>query len=302
MARATSPRSTTPAVAAPEAVDAAAAPAGLRFSKMHGAGNDFVVLDLRNGAPPPDPARCRLIADRHRGVGCDQILTIAAPRTPGAVAAYGIWNADGSPSRQCGNGARCVAAWLVRDGAASGEFVLDSPADSHRVRALEDGGFEVAMGVPRFAPDAIPLAGVPAEAPLYPVEVDGRVLALGAVSMGNPHAVLLVDSVDDADVGILGAALETHPDFPRGVNVGFLEIVRPDRVRLRVFERGVGETPACGTGAAAAVAVGRRWGALDEEVDVELRGGVLTVRWPGPGQPLWQTGPTTLVYEGVIEL
>ena len=299
MARATSPRSTPPAVAAPEAVDAAAAPAGLRFSKMHGAGNDFVVLDLRNGAPPPDPARCRLIADRHRGVGCDQILTIAAPRTPGAVAAYGIWNADGSPSRQCGNGARCVAAWLVRDGAASGEFVLDSPADSHRVRALEDGGFEVAMGVPRFAPDAIPLAGVPAEAPLYPVEVDGRVLALGAVSMGNPHAVLEVDDLDAAPVARVGAALQRHGAFPAQCNAGFAQVLDRGRIRLRVYERGVGETLACGSGACAAVAVLARRGRVDAGagVEVALPGGTLRIQQSADGV-LHMAGPAAFVYEG----
>src|SRR5690606_4257076 len=155
--------------------------------------------------------------------------------------------------------------------------------------------------VPDFAPESLPFRA-PAERDRYALRAAGRDVEIGVVSMGNPHAVLLVDSVDAADVGILGAELATHPDFPRGVNVGFLEIVRPDRVRLRVYERGVGETPACGTGAAAAVAVGRRWGKLADEVEVELLGGVLKVRWPGPGQPLWQTGPTTLVYEGVIEL
>src|SRR5690606_30497391 len=173
----------------------------------------------------------------------------------GAVASYGIWNADGSPSQQCGNGARCVAAWLVRDGAAAGDFALDSPVASHRVRALGDAGFEIAMGIPVFAPARIPLAGFDEEADTYMVDVEGRALRVGAVSMGNPHAVLEVDDVDAAPVAQLGPALQRHAAFPQQCNAGFAQVLDRGRIRLRVYERGVGETLACGSGACAAVAV-----------------------------------------------
>jgi diaminopimelate epimerase len=275
----------------------------IRFAKMHGLGNDFMVVDWPADRPAPDRETVRRLADRRLGVGFDQLLLVTLAADGERDANYRIFNADGGEVEQCGNGARCIARFVAaRAGVRGGDVRLGSTAGPIDARVSRDGDVvSVNLGVPDFAPASLPFRA-PVERDKYVVKAAGRDVELGAVSMGNPHAVLLVDSVDDADVGILGAALETHPDFPRGVNVGFLEIVRPDRVRLRVFERGVGETPACGTGAAAAVAVGRRWGALDEEVDVELRGGVLTVRWPGPGQPLWQTGPTTLVYEGVIEL
>ena len=286
-------------MAAPDPVMSAAAPAGLRFSKMHGAGNDFVVLDLRHGAAAPDAALCRLLADRHRGVGCDQVLTIAAPRSAGAVASYGIWNADGSSSQQCGNGARCVAAWLVRDGAAAGDFVLDSPLASHRVRALDGGGFEVAMGAPVFAPADIPLAGFAAGADAYALDIEGREYRLGAVSMGNPHAVLEVDDVDAAPVAAIGAALQRHPAFPRQCNVGFAQVLDRGHIRLRVHERGVGETLACGSGACAAVAVLARRGRVDAMagVDVELPGGTLRI-YHGHDGGIRMAGPAAFVYEG----
>ncbi|MGY1530911.1 diaminopimelate epimerase [Luteimonas sp. A649] len=280
---------------------ASASPAGLRFSKMHGAGNDFVVLDLRDGAAAPDAALCRLLADRHRGVGCDQILTIAAPRSDGAIASYGIWNADGSASQQCGNGARCVAAWLVRVGTATGDFVLDSPLASHRVRALGGAGFEVAMGVPVFAPARIPLAGFDAQADAYMIEVGGRTLRVGAVSMGNPHAVLEVEDVDHAPVGELGPALQRHAAFPQSCNVGFAQVLDGGHIRLRVYERGVGETLACGSGACAAVAVLARRGRVDATagVDVALPGGTLRI-YHGVDGDLRMAGPATFVYEGTF--
>lgn len=286
-------------MAAPDPVTSAAAPAALRFSKMHGAGNDFVVLDLRDGAPPPGAALCRLLADRHRGVGCDQILAIGAPRSVEAVASYAILNADGSPSQQCGNGARCVAAWLVRDGVAAGEFVLDSPLASHRVRALGDSRFEVAMGAPVFTPAVIPLAGFTDEADAYDLELDGGVQRVGAVSMGNPHAVLEVDDVDAADVAGLGAAVQRHAAFPQQCNVGFAQVLDRGRIRLRVYERGVGETLACGSGACAAVAVLARRGRVDAGagVDVVLPGGTLRIHHGADGN-LHMAGPAAFVYEG----
>ncbi|HEX6995753.1 MAG TPA: diaminopimelate epimerase [Gammaproteobacteria bacterium] len=274
----------------------------VRFAKMHGLGNDFMVVDWPQGRPAPEPDAVRRLADRRLGVGFDQLLLVTPAADGEHEAAYRIFNADGGEVEQCGNGARCIARFVAAQGRQrDGELTLASTAGPIEARIGADGQVSVNLGVPDFAPASLPFRA-PEERDRYVVHASGRDVELGAVSIGNPHAVLLVDSVDTADVGILGAVLATHPDFPRGVNVGFLEIVRPDRVRLRVYERGVGETPACGTAAAAAVAVGRRWGALAEQVDVELRGGVLTVRWPGPGRPLWQTGPTTLVYEGVIEL
>jgi len=274
----------------------------VRFAKMHGLGNDFMVAEWPPDRPAPDADVVRRLADRRLGVGFDQLLLVTFADDAAHDAAYRIFNADGGEVEQCGNGARCIARFAAARGRGrDGELRLASAAGPIEARVREDGLVSVRLGVPDFAPASLPFRA-PEERDRYVVRAAGRDVEIGAVSVGNPHAVLLVDSVEAADVGILGAELATHPDFPRGVNVGFLEIVRPDRVRLRVHERGVGETPACGTGAAAAVAVGRRWGALAEEVEVELRGGTLTVRWPGPGQPLWQTGPTTLVYEGVIEL
>ena len=271
----------------------------LRFSKMHGAGNDFVVLDLRDGTPPPDAALCRALADRHAGVGCDQILTIEDPRSVGAIAAYGIWNADGSPARQCGNGARCVAAWLVRDGSApASEFVLDSPAGSHAVEGLGHGRFRIAMGLPDFAPARIPLDGFVQAQDAYTLRVDGVALEVGAVSMGNPHALLVVDHVEAAPVDALGPALQRQPAFPDSVNVGFAHIEARDRIRLRVYERGVGETLACGSGACAAAAILMRRGLVDRNVAVVLPGGELTIEWPRDDAPVTMAGPAAFVFEG----
>lgn len=273
--------------------------APLRFSKMHGAGNDFVLLDLRDGSPPPPPALCRALADRHRGVGYDQLLTIGVPRSADAVASYGIWNADGSGSRQCGNGARCVAAWLVREGDAPGDrFVLDSPAGAHQVEALGEGRYQVAMGVPRFAPQALPLHGFAGEQDRYALQLDGREIAFGAVSLGNPHAVIEVDDVDAAPVSAVGPALQAHPAFPESVNVGFARVVSPGHIRLRVHERGAGETLACGSGACAAAAVLMRRGRVAREVEVELPGGTLRIAWPGDGAQILMSGPTAFVFEG----
>ena len=271
----------------------------LRFSKMHGAGNDFVVLDLRNGLPRPDATLAARLADRHTGVGCDQILTVEPPRSAGAVAAYGIWNADGSPSGQCGNGARCIAAWLVRDGTASGtRFTVDSPVGTHEVENLGRDRYAIAMGVPRFAPGEVPLAGFGDEQAGYALELDGMRVAFGAVSMGNPHAVIEVDDVATADVAGLGPALQRSSAFPQSVNVGFAQVLAPDHIRLRVFERGVGETLACGSGACAAVASLVRRGRLAREATVSLPGGDLRIRWPDDGAEVIMSGPAAFVFEG----
>ena len=271
---------------------------GIRFSKMHGAGNDFVVLDLRGGMAPPDAALCRALADRHTGVGCDQILTVEAARAPGAQARYRIWNADGSASQQCGNGARCVAAWLVRDGLADAQFVLESPAGLHAVTRSGDG-FRVEMGVPEFRPARIPMAGVDEAATLYTLPVEGvGELAFGAVSMGNPHALIEVEDIDAAPVARIGRAVQTSPWFPESVNVGFAQVLADDHIRLRVFERGVGETLACGSGACAAVAVLARHGRTGRSVDVSLPGGRLRIDWPADDATLSMSGPAAFVFEG----
>lgn len=274
----------------------------LRFSKMHGAGNDFVVLDLRGAAPPPSPALCRALADRHTGVGCDQILTVE-DTVDGAVAAYRIWNADGSSSQQCGNGARCIAAWLVRDAAARGaalpdEFVLDSPVGAHAVTRLDGGRFRIAMGQPRFAPSSIPLHGFEGAQDEYVLYHNDSVFTFGAVSMGNPHALIEVDDIEGAPVEAVGPMLQAHPAFPESVNVGFAQVQSRDRIRLRVYERGVGETLACGSGACAAAAVMMRRGRVDRDVTVALPGGELRIAWPADDAPLTMSGPTAFVFEG----
>lgn len=276
----------------------------MRFSKMHGAGNDFVVLDLRGDLPPPSPEQCAHLADRHFGVGCDQLLTVETPRSAGTVAAYRIWNADGSPSGQCGNGARCIAAWLVRDGAAPAHapFAIESPAGVHPVTRDDNGGFVIDMGAPRFAPADVPLAGVDGERDEYALEIDGGTLRFGAVSMGNPHAVIEVADADAADVARIGAAVQASPMFPASANVGFAQVLAPDRIRLRVYERGVGETLACGSGACAAVAVLARRGRVrtDAEVAVELPGGTLRIRFDTAAGTIFMGGPVAFVFEGTL--
>jgi len=279
----------------------------MAFSKMHGAGNDFVVLDLRDGSPAPDAAICARIADRHMGVGCDQLLTVEAPRSQGAVASYRIWNTDGSIAQQCGNGARCIAAWLVRDGAAPalGDFAIDSPAGRHPVVRDVDGGIVIDMGAPQFAPAAIPLHGWDAAQDEYEIDVDGIAVRFGALSMGNPHAVIEVADVDAADVVRIGTALQRHAAFPHAVNAGFAEVVSRDHIRLRVYERGVGETQACGSGACAAVASLVRRGRVDadREIAVDLPGGRLRIRYAcadahGADGRIRMGGPTAFVFEG----
>ncbi|HRO26750.1 MAG TPA: diaminopimelate epimerase [Luteimonas sp.] len=267
---------------------------------MHGAGNDFVVLDLRDGAAPPSPALCRALADRHTGVGCDQILTVEAPTAAGSLASYRIWNSDGSPSGQCGNGARCVAAWLVRDGAArEPRFTLDSPAGSHAVDVLGEGRYRIAMGVPRFDPAQVPLAGVAQVQDRYEARLDdGEVVRFGAVSMGNPHAVIEVDDVDAAPVQAIGPALQASPMLPQSANIGFAQVLDRGRIRLRVYERGVGETLACGSGACAAVAVLVRMNRVDRDVAVALPGGELQIAWPDDAAQVAMAGPTAFVFEG----
>jgi diaminopimelate epimerase len=272
----------------------------LSFTKMNGLGNDFMVLPWPSTRSLPPSDVVRRWADRRRGVGFDQLLLVDSEHhTDGAHATYRIFNADGGEVEQCGNGVRCLASYLApRLGA---DLKLVSPAGTITARVESPNLVSVDLGVPDFRPAALPFSASE-ERDRYRLDAAGRTVEFGAVSMGNPHAVIAVDSVATAPVEQLGRALQGHPSFPRSVNVGFMERLDERRIRLRVFERGVGETLACGTGAAAAVAVGRRWGWLGETVAVELPGGTLEVKWRGPGAPLWQTGPTTAVYEGYIDL
>ena len=271
----------------------------LQFAKMHGVGNDFMVMRWPSGASLPDQAQIRRWADRRRGTGFDQLMLIEGDYEGPEDGAYRVFNADGNEVEQCGNGARCVARFLAAESGAD-RLKLRSAGGAVEARILADGKVSVSFGEPDFSPAALPFE-VEGEAPAYELRLGGREVEFGAVSLGNPHAVISADSVDEAPVGILGAEFQEHSAFPRGVNVGFMEVRSTERIGLRVFERGVGETLACGTGAAAAVAVGRHWGLLGTRVDVSLPGGVLEVNWQGPGSPLWLAGPTTWVYEGQIE-
>ncbi len=274
----------------------------LNFTKMHGLGNDFVVIDAINNPITFTPSQVRLLADRRFGVGCDQILMVEHPRTAGVDFRYRIFNADGSEVQQCGNGARCFARFVHDKGLTDkSEIVVETASGIITLYLETDGLVWVNMGVPDFTPASLPFQ-VEEEQPAYELELEGESLHLGAVSMGNPHTVLQVDDVEQAPVEIFGPQLESHPLFPERVNVGFMQVVARDRIRLRVYERGAGETLACGTGACAAVAVGHRWGLLDDEVSVSLPGGELQIRWAGEGQELWMIGPATTVFEGIIEL
>lgn len=273
----------------------------MRFSKMHGAGNDFVVIDLRNGTPTPDADLCRLLGDRRFGVGCDQILTIEPAHDADAHARYGIWNNDGSRAGQCGNGARCVAAWLAReDGIESARFVVESPAGLHEVERVDADQWRIGMGLPRFEPGEVPMAGFDAIEHTYVLDLDGERIAIGAVSMGNPHALLEVGDVDAVDVARLGSALQHSRHFPQSVNVGFAQVVSPERIRLRVFERGAGETLACGSGACAAAAILMQRGRIDRRVTVSLPGGDLRIEWPEGAAGIDMTGPVRFVFEGEL--
>ena len=270
----------------------------LPFSKMHGIGNDFVVLDCRERPLALDAAAIARLGDRHTGVGFDQLLTVEPSRDPSCAFRYGIYNRDGSEAGQCGNGVRCVAAWLQRAGAlTTGRLRLQSPSGAVAVEVLGDGRICVDMGVPEFAPARIPLRE-PAAAAVYRRRLGDASVEFGAVSMGNPHAVIEVTDSNAAPVQDWGPALERHADFPQRANVGFAQVLSPQEIRLRVWERGVGETRACGSGACAAVAVLASRGRVAPEVQVHLPGGTLELRWAGAGEPVWMTGPAAFVFEG----
>jgi len=273
----------------------------IKFTKMHGLGNDFVVINAISQAINLNTEQIVWLADRHFGIGCDQLLLVEKPTVAEAEFRYRIFNADGGEVEQCGNGARCFAIFVRQQGLTTNTQIAVETAGGLIELSVLDDQVTVNMGVPDFQPQSLPfLAENPAES--YDLMVNGAEYAIGAVSMGNPHAVMSVDDLDAVDIDTLGRAIESHDLFPNRVNAGFMQVINRQEIRLRVFERGAGETQACGTGACAAVAVGRKLGLLDETVTVHLRGGDLTIQWPGEGQNLFMTGPATTVFDGSINL
>jgi len=274
----------------------------LSFTKMHGLGNDFIVIDGINQRVNLTTEQVRFLADRRFGVGCDQLLLVEPPQGSEAEFRYRIYNADGGEVQQCGNGARCFARYVVEQGLTTSKEIPVETAGGLIILSLEpDGQVTVNMGIPNLAPDSLPFVAEQ-QAISYKLQTTAGELEIAAVSMGNPHAVLTVDDVDNADVATLGPDIEAHQRFPERVNVGFMQIISADAIRLRVYERGAAETLACGTGACAAVVAGRLQGKLAESVKVSLPGGELVIHWHGPNEPLFMTGPATRVFEGNITL
>ncbi|MGF1642816.1 MAG: diaminopimelate epimerase [Thiotrichales bacterium] len=274
----------------------------LRFTKMQGIGNDFVVIDAIHQTVELTPARARRIADRRYGIGCDQILLVEPAGAADAAFRYRIFNADGSEVGQCGNGARCFARFVHDYGLTrASEIPVETRGGRLILRLRDQGQVEVDMGAPLFLPERIPFLAE-AESIVYSVDVDGEAIELSALSMGNPHAVILVTDVATAPVERLGPRLESHPRFPQRVNVGFMQVLDPQHIKLRVFERGAGETLACGSGACAAVVAGHQRGLLASAVRVDLPGGTLHIVWNGDQQPVLMTGPAESVFEGTIDL
>ena len=270
------------------------------FTKMHGLGNDFVVLDLTNTEIEISAEQIRRLSHRQFGIGFDQLLQIKPPSSPEVDFDYRIFNADGSEVEQCGNGARCFARFVRLKGLTNKYSVSVSTKKGKMILDVEDDGdVTVNMGVPEFEPNKIPFKAKQKEK-TYIMRAGDKTLFCGAVSMGNPHVVTVVDDVDTADVEVLGPLLESHERFPERVNAGFMQVVDRNHIRLRVFERGAGETQACGSGACGAVAVGILQGLLDENVKVSLPGGDLRISWQGPGKPLFMTGPATHVFDGQL--
>jgi diaminopimelate epimerase len=274
----------------------------IAYLKMQGAGNQIVVVDQRTeDNPPPSADQIRRIANPSSGPGFDQLMWVGPAKDPSAAASYRVFNADGSEVEQCGNGVRCVAWMLEQSGSGDRSFTLESLAGPIEATVLNDGQVSVSMGPPEFDPARIPFVAEQ-QSDGYALEVFGRSHPVAVISMGNPHCVLLVDSIAAADVDRLGPAIETHERFPAGTNVGFMCVLDKTSIELRVYERGVGETLACGTGACAAVVAGQRLGLLDDEVSVRLPGGQLVVSWRGGTEPVWLTGNAELISEGTIDL
>jgi diaminopimelate epimerase len=274
----------------------------LRFAKMHGLGNDFMVVDLISQRMQLSPDQIRYLGDRNTGVGFDQLLLVETPQSPDVDFHYRIFNSDGTEVEHCGNGARCFAKF-VHDQRLTGKREIAVQTSNGRIvlKMLKDQGIEVDMGEPVLQPNLVPF-DASSQAPSYTLEQDNQHYNVGVVSVGNPHAVLIVDDVDAAPVVELGTKLEQHPRFPNKANIGFMQIIDRNTIKLRVFERGVGETKACGTGACAAVVAGQQQGVLDAQVTVHLTGGKLNIHWQGPGHHLMMNGPATHVYEGQIKL
>lgn len=274
----------------------------LEFTKMHGLGNDFVVIDCITQRVQLETTQIKQIADRHFGVGFDQLLLVEAPTRPDVDFRYRIFNADGSEVQQCGNGARCFARFVLdRKLTRKTHLVVETYSGIIELYVTPNGWVRVNMGIPRLEPTDIPFVAEH-RALSYPLQVGEQEITLSAVSMGNPHAVILVDDIKTAPVREWGRIIESHSRFPERVNVGFLQIITPKQARLRVFERGAGETLACGTGACAAVVAGIQQGLLETQVRVQLRGGELDIRWQGEGHPVWMTGPTARVFEGILRM
>ena len=270
-----------------------------KFTKMHGAGNDFVVLDGVRQHIELSPEQLRLLADRHFGVGCDQILLVEKAQRPEADFRYRIYNADGGEVEQCGNGARCFVRFVHNQGLTQKrEIVVETQSGLIAPRLEDDGRVTVNMGAPIFDAARIPFESG-SGAVIEPLIVAGLTLQISALSMGNPHVVQVVENVEQAPVAELGPLIEHHPRFKKRVNAGFMQVMDREHIRLRVYERGSGETLSCGTGACAAVVAGIRQGALDADVRVETRGGALSIRWEGAGAPVLMTGPAESVFEGV---
>ncbi|MDO8311610.1 MAG: diaminopimelate epimerase [Sideroxyarcus sp.] len=274
----------------------------LKFTKMHGAGNDFVVLDGVRQSIALSPEHLRFIADRHFGIGCDQILLVEKSQRDDADFRYRIFNADGGEVEQCGNGARCFMRFVHdQDLTSKREFVVETRSGLISPRLEDDGRVTVNMGAPIFDPSQIPFVSDSHEV-LQPLQLGNEVVQITAVSMGNPHAVQVVGDIETAPVATQGPLIERHPRFPRRVNAGYMQVVDREHIKLRVFERGAGETLSCGTGACAAVVAGIRYGLLDATVHVATRGGTLTIFWAGERSPVLMTGPAITVFEGEINL
>lgn len=271
----------------------------IEFHKMHGAGNDFVLIDARGRDFTVDPGLAARISDRHLGVGCDQILVLRDPLAAGNRARYEIWNSDGSPAAQCGNGARCIGLYLEMSDGAAGPLSLESPSSVVTMRRCADGEYELEMGVPRFEPASVPVNLQPTGRH-YRLDSPWGELEFGAVSMGNPHALMVIPDISDERVPQMGAFLNTHEVFPDGCNAGFAQLTGKNSIRLRVVERGAGETLACGSGACAAVAILGKTGRVGERVDVFLPGGHLVIKWPGDQEPVTMKGPATHVFRGTM--
>jgi diaminopimelate epimerase len=268
------------------------------FHKMHGLGNDFILLDLRHQDFPISPDVAKRLANRRTGIGCDQILILRKPTSGQHLASFEIWNSDGSRCEQCGNGVRCLGLYLnQRSEAPEGQCLLGGPAGVVRIVCLDDDRVQVDMGQPFFEPARIPITTDAVDG-WYPLQIDGQVINIGAVSMGNPHALMVVDDLDATDVTKWGAILSKHTAFPQGCNAGFAEILNRQQIRLKVYERGAAETLACGSGACAAVSILRKHGLVDKTVHVTQTGGSLIISWNGGERPVIMTGHATHVFEG----